>query len=79
MESYNYQSLCQAIKKMPHWQCAALCAVCAEKVTPIVGAHRPTTHLATGSTVPSVRLVIDATSGERRRRSETNKGLGVHA
>jgi len=36
MNSYDYDSLCQTINKMPAWQTVALCAACAEKVTPII-------------------------------------------
>ncbi len=36
MNSYNYQSLCSVIKQMQRWQCVAICAVCSEKVAPII-------------------------------------------
>src|SRR5947209_2483676 len=36
MKSYDYRLLCEEVKRMQQWQCTALCAVCAEKVAPIV-------------------------------------------
>ena len=47
MKSYSYDSLCQRIGRMPNWKVAALCAVCADKVTPIIaGLGLPSTwHL----------------------------------
>lgn len=36
MNSYNYESLCDRIRKQPDWKATALCTVCAEKVSSIV-------------------------------------------
>jgi hypothetical protein len=36
MSNDRYKSLCQRIQAMENWQAAALCAVCASKVRPII-------------------------------------------
>jgi hypothetical protein len=36
MSKSRYQSLCERIEAMDNWKAAALCAVCASKVTPII-------------------------------------------